>query len=1142
VDFVAVVDQVIALLRQRGRVTYRTLKRQFQLDDESLEDLKEELIVGQRLAEDEAGRVLVWIGGAETLPSAPPSSEPQALQPAPPEAAFRQTAPPLVTPANAAERRQLTVLFCDLVDSTVLATQLDPEDLREVVRAYQEACTKVIARFEGHIAQYLGDGLLVYFGYPLAHEDDAQRAVRAGLGIVEAMGQLNTRLTQERGVQLAARLGIHTGLVVVGEVGGGARQEQLALGETPNLAARLQGLAAPNTLVISAATARLVEGYFVYQPLEAQALKGVSPPHQAFRVLQASGAQTRLDVITLRGFTPLVGREEEVALLHARWGHATRGRGQVVLLSGEPGIGKSRLVQVLKDAVAAEAHILIEWRGSPYYQQSALHPVIDHLHRRLQGPPGEPPAATLHTLEAMLTVAGVGLAEAVPLLAARLSLPLPASYPLLTLTPQRQRQRTFDTLLAWLHAEAQRQPVLMVVEDLHWLDPSTVELLSLLVEQGAQARLCLILTARPEFRHPWDMMAHVTALTLRRLAPDQVAQVATEVAGHKTLPAEIMAQIVAKTDGVPLFVEELTQMVLESGLLQEREAHYELPGPLPPLAIPSTLQDALLARLDRLAAAKGVAQLGATIGRTFAYDLLQAVTTLDGTTLQGALAQLVEAGVVAQRGHPPQATYIFKHALIQETAYQSLLKSMRQQVHQRIAQVIETQFPALVETQPGLLAHHALRGELWDQALAYCRQAGDTALAYSAHREAVAYFEQALRALAQLPEQRATCAQAIDLRLALRTALLPSGDFERILALLCEAEALATTLDDPQRLAQVSGFLSLHFSFMGAHDQAITAAQRVLALATAGGDVVLHALANFYLGINYWDLGDYCRAIDCHKQTMASFDEAWHRERFGLIFLPAVDSRTTLAHCYAELGMFAEGRTLGEEGLQIAEAAAHPASLMWAYYGIGLLSLRQGDLPRALPLLERAVGICKDAALSAWDLWMTATLGTAYTLAGRVADAVPLLTQAMEQTVETRMVIDQTRCRLFLGEAQLLAGHLEEAQALAERAQALARAHQERGHEAYARYLLGAVAARRDPLAMALAKAHYRQALALAEELGMRPLQAHCHRGLGTLYAQAGQREQARTELATAIELYRAMDMAFWLPETKAALAQVEGR
>jgi tetratricopeptide (TPR) repeat protein len=929
-------------------------------------------------------------------------------------------------------------------------------------------------------------------------------------------------------------------LVVVGVIGGGDRQEQLALGETPNIAARLQSLAAPDTVVISAATARLVEGYFVCQTLGAQALKGVSPPHQASRVLQASGAQTRLDVVTPRGLTPLVGREEEVALLLSRWGHATMGRGQVVLLSGEPGIGKSRLVQVLKDAVAAKAHIRIEWRGSPYYQQSALYPVIDHLHRRLQGLPGDPPSAQLHTLAAMLTVSGVRLAEAVPLLAALLSLPLPASYSPLTLTSQRQRQRTFDMLLAWLHAEAQRQPILVVVEDLHWLDPSTVELLSLLIEQSAQARLCLILTARPEFRHTWNMMAHITVLTLRRLAPDQVAQVATQVAGNKALPTEVVAQIVAKTDGVPLFAEELTKMVLESGLLQEGETHYELPGPLPPLAIPSTLQDALLARLDRLAAAKGVAQLGATIGRTFAYDLLQAVAPLDAATLQGALTQLVEAGVVAQRGHPPQAMYSFTHALIQETAYQSLLKSTRQQVHQRIMQVIEAQFPVLLETQPELLAYHALRGELWDKAVTYCRQAGDTALAHSAHREAVAYFEQALSALTHLPEQRDTREQAIDLRLALRNALFALDDSERILAYLREAETLAAALDDHRRLGRISGLLAVHFRSVGAYDQAIAAIQRTLALATADGDVALHALANQSLGSVYLAQSDYHRAIDCFRQTVASLDGARRRERFGHAFLPAVQSRAFLAMCHAALGTFAEGRALGEEGLRIAEAVAHPSSLMWSYRGLGLLFLCQGDLPRALPLLERAVGLCQDADLPGFFPRVAVELGAAYTLAGRIADALPLLTQAMEQNMATDVVVNQAHCRHALGEAQLLAGRLEEAQALAERALALAREHQGRGSQAYALRLLGEIAVWREPLERALAEAHYREALTLAEELGMRPLQAHCHRGLGMLYAATGQQEQARTALSAALALYRAMDMIFWLPQTEATLAQVE--
>jgi len=513
-----------------------------------------------------------------------------------------------------------------------------------------------------------------------------------------------------------------------------------------------------------------------------------------------------------------------------------------------------------------------------------------------------------------------------------------------------------------------------------------------------------------------------------------------------------------------------------------------------------------------------------------------ALSRPDGATLQGALAQLVEAEVVTQRGRPPQATYTFKHALIQDAAYQSLLKSTRQQSHQRIAQVLAECFPETAETQPELLAYHYTAAGLLAQALAFWKRAGERALGRSAHWEAVACFEQALGAVQQLPESRDKCEQAIDLRLALRTALQLSGDFGRILAVLREAEALAETLDDPRRLGQISGFLSVHFYFRGAYAQAIAAAQRILALATAGGDVVLHVLANHYLSFAYHAQGDHRRAIDCAEQTAAFFEGARRHERFGQFFLPAVQSRGQLAMCHAELGTFAEGRALGDEGLRIAEADTHPGSLMFASWAIGLLSLRQGDLPRALPRLERAVGLCQDADLPLYFPQMAITLGAAYTLAGRIADAVPLLTQALEQT----MVRYQSFCSLSLGETQLLAGRLEEAHTLAERTLAFTRAHQERGNEAYALRLLGAIAARREPLDSEQAETHYQHALALAEELGMRPLQAHCHHGLGTLYSQISRDALARAALSTAIELYRAMGMTFWLPAAESALAQVE--
>jgi class 3 adenylate cyclase len=704
-DLYDILDHVVALLQRRGRVTYNALKLQFHLDDEQLAVLKEELLYAHPQVVDDAGRGLRWTDDtAATQAPAPPALQltPQPISQAdypPQDASPRTTSRP-----PEAERRQLTVLFCDLADSTRLAGQLDPEDLREVVLAYQATCVEVLQRFEGHVAQYLGDGLLVYFGYPQAHEDDAQRAVRAGLGILDAMETLNTRLEQGRGRRLAVRIGIHTGPVVVGTMGSGGRHEQLALGETPNLAARLQSLAAPDTVAISETTHRLVQGYFRYDDLGSPSLKGVETPMRAYRVVEESAAQNRLDVAGTIGLTPLVGREHEVGLLRERWVQSKDGLGQVVLLSGEAGIGKSRLVRVLTERVADEGAPWLTLRCSPYHTNSAFYPVIEHLQRLLQWHRHETPAARLALLEQTLQTAGLPLTEVVPLLATLLSLPVPEQYPPLALSPQRQKQKTHEALIAWLLAETARQAVLAVWEDLHWADPSTLELLELLLDHTPTARLLLVLTARSEFRPPWTPRSYVTPLTLTRLPRHQSEEMVMRVTGGKPLPAEVLAQVVAKTDGIPLFVEELVKTILEAGLVQEEADRYVLRGPLPPLAIPATLQDALMARLDRLAVVKDVAQLSAVLGREFAYALLRAVAPLDEATLQQALVQLVEAELLYQRGVPPQVTYVFKHALIQDTAYQSLLKSTRQQYHQRIAQVLEQQFPETVAMQPELLA------------------------------------------------------------------------------------------------------------------------------------------------------------------------------------------------------------------------------------------------------------------------------------------------------------------------------------------------------------------------------------------------------------------------------------------------------
>jgi predicted ATPase len=782
----------------------------------------------------------------------------------------------------------------------------------------------------------------------------------------------------------------------------------LALGETPNVAARLQGLAAPNTIVISAATHRLVQGFFACHALVLQTLKGVNTPVQAYCVLGASGAQSRLDVAHPRGLTPLVGREAEVALLCERWAQARDGLGQVVLLSGEAGIGKSRLVQVLKEHVAAEPHACIEWYCSPYTEQSALYPVMTHLHRLLRLPPEAPLQKKLRTLEEVLAAYGFTLPEVVPLFATLLSLPLPERYAPLTLTPQRQKQQTLEAVLAWLLAEATRQPVLFIVEDLHWVDPSTLEWLSLLVDQGPTARILTLLACRPEFRPPWGFRAHLTPLTLHRLPHPQVAQMIGRVAGGKALPPEVVQQIVTKTDGVPLFVEELTKMVLESGLLQEREDRYDLTGPLPSLAIPATLQDSLMARLDRLTTVKAVAQLGATIGRTFSSALLRAVAPLDEATVQHGLRQLVEAELVYQRGVGPQATYLFKHALIQDAAYQSLLRSTRQQYHQRIAQVLEAQFPETVTTQPELLAHHYTEAGLTEQAIPYWQRAGQRALERSATPEAIQHLTTSLALLAMLPETLARAQQELDLRLALGSALIATKGYAapEVEQTYARARALCAQVGDtPQLFPALQGLCQFYYG-RGAFPTARELGEQLYRLAQREAAPTHLLEAHDALGSTLFYLGDYPTAWTHLEQGIARTDPTAERAlalRHGVAL--GVRCLAIAANVLWCLGYPEQAMRRSQEALALAQALAHPYSLALAQFWAVYLHCRRREALAALAMQGES-----EAGLAQLHQGLAAVLATGWTLgqpsclvllaeaaghAGQVAEGLRLLAEAL---------------------------------------------------------------------------------------------------------------------------------------------------
>src|SRR5271169_4285002 len=587
--------------------------------------------------------------------------------------------PETAAPAEAAERRQLTVMFCDLVGSTELSARLDPEDLREVIGAYHRTVADVVSSIDGFVAKYMGDGVLAYFGYPRAHEDDAERAVRAGLGVIDAVGRLDFE-----SVSLQARVGIATGLVVVGDlIGEGSAQEQSVVGETPNLAARLQTLAEPNAVVIAAGTRRLVGDLFEYRDLGAVEVKGLAGQVPASQVLRPSGVESRFEALRGSVLTRLVGRDEEIDLLLRRWARVKAGDGQVVLVTGEPGLGKSRITAALAERLHAEPYLRLRYFCSPYHQDSALFPFIDQLGRAAGFARDDMPASRLEKLEVLLARAAPP-DEDVALLANLLSLPASEPHPLPNLSPQRKKERTLEALIRQLEGLARRQPVVTVFEDAHWIDPTSRELLDLTVERVRGLPVLLIVTFRPEFQPPWTGQPQVTTLALNRLDRRDRTALVEQIAGGKALPDEVIDQIADRTDGVPLFVEELTKSVLESGLLREEADRYVLDRSLPPLAIPTTLHASLMARLDRLAPVRRVAQIGAAIGREFSYVLLHAASRLSEDELEAGLDRLVALELVFQRGTPPDAVYTFKHALVQDAAHGSLLRSSRQQLHAQI--------------------------------------------------------------------------------------------------------------------------------------------------------------------------------------------------------------------------------------------------------------------------------------------------------------------------------------------------------------------------------------------------------------------------------------------------------------------------
>jgi len=1095
---------IVAWLRELGLDRYEQAFRENDIDASLLPDLTEADLkhlgissLGHRKKLLKA--IAALRGALEATAAAPPV-------PASAEApvALRET-------RLEAERRQLTVLFCDLVGSTVLSERLDPEDMREVIGAYQDTCARAIARFGGFVAKFKRDRVLVYFGYPRAHEDEAERAVRAGLTLADMVSQLKA----PTGEALAVRIGVATGLVVVGDlIGEGTAQEQAVFGETPNLAARLQGLAEPGTVVIGEATRRLVGGLFDLDDLGLQQLRGFVQPLRAWRVAGERAAEGRFDARHGAGLTPLVGREEEIALLLRRWRQAGDGEGQVVLLAGEPGIGKSRLVRDLRARLEAEPHVRLLYQCSPYHTTSPLHPLIEQLERAAGIARGDALETRLDKLEALLARGTDRLDETVPLIAGLLGIPTGGRYALPELTPQRQKQLTLDALVDQLDGLSAEQPVLLVYEDVHWIDPSTEELLGRAIARIRGLPVLAIITFRPEFSPPWPRQPHVSVQTLTRLGPGEGAAMVDQVVGAKTLPAEVAAQIVAKTEGVPLFVEELTKAVLESELLKDVGDRYELTGPLPPLAIPSTLQDSLLARLDHLATVKEVAQIGAAIGRVFSYPLLAAVADRPELELAVALQQLVQSELVFPRGTPPDATYSFKHALVRDAAYDTLLKSRRVQLHARIAQVLEQQFSGEPEAQPELLAHHCAQAGLAARAVEYWHEAGQQAIARSAMKEAVAHLAAGLDLLHGLPGSQAL---ELDLQLALGGALAAVDGH----GMPGTAQAYERAVDLSRASGRkdmlypaLDGLMTCHFS-RGELADAVRLGRDFLALTREDDKIAPQIVAGMDLGTVLLSRGELDAAAHHLKEAISLHDRVEH-EALRLVYSydPLVICQGYLAWALVALGFPDKAVESSASSIARAQSIQHPLSLGFALARAAAVYELRRDVDAVGALAADLHTLAAEQGFGTYSVVATFYRGWVLAQGGDAEEGLRLLHGGLAAFCARGDEEFFPHSLSVVAEAASGAGTLDVALKLIAEGLERVERNEEHWFEAELHRLKGETLLALSPEHTAEAEASYHQALTVACDQDARLWELRAATSLARLWRDQGRRQQAHNLLA----------------------------
>jgi class 3 adenylate cyclase/tetratricopeptide (TPR) repeat protein len=1028
------------------------------------------------------------------------------------------------------ERKQVTVLFADLKGSMELLADRDPEEARQILDPVLTHMMDAVHRYEGTVNQVMGDGIMALFGAPIAHEDHAVRACYAAIRMQETVHRYAEEARHTHGVTVQSRVGLNSGEVVVRAIGNDLHMDYTAVGETTHLAARMEQLARPGTVLIAPATRDLVEGFVAVKSLGPVPVKGRREPVEVYELSGIGPARTRLQAAAQRGLTRFVGRDAEIEVLRRALEHAGAGHGQVVAMVGEVGVGKSRLHWEFTRSHHADGWLVLRSRSVSYARGTPYLHVIELLKSYLRIQERDDSREIRERVTDKLLTLDRTLEPLLTPLLALFDVPVDdAAWD--ALDPPQRRQRILEAVKRLLLRESQAQPLLLIFADLQWIDSESQALLDTLIKSLPTARVLLLVSYRPEYQHAWGSKTYYTQLRIDPLPPESAAELLTALLGQDGTLEPLKRTLIERTAGNPFFLEESVQTLVETQVLVGERGAYRMTRAPEVWQIPATAQALLAARIDRLSPEdKRLLQAASVIGRHVPFTLLQAIADVPEESLRRGLTHLQAAELLHETSLFPDLEYTFKHALTHEVAYGSMLQDRRHALHARIVEAIEALYPDRLAEQVERLAHHAFRGEVWEKAVTYLRQAGGKALARSTYREALTCFEQALAALDPLPDTHQKAERAIDLRLDLRQALFPLNELATVLGYLQEAEGLARTLDDPRRLGWVSAYMSGHHLHTGGHvTQVHTCAQTVEAIAARLDDVPLQIAAQYYLAAASHLSGDYRTTEHGCRTLMQLLHAQPTRERFGLVTVPAVWSRATLARALAERGVFDEGDAHGQEAIRIAEALDHSFSVVMGCLDLAYLKSVRGELSQAAGLLERAVAQCREWNITSHTPIAMAALGHVYAWSGRIEEGVSCLQHALAAYESAGIGAYHSLSVEQLGEAYLLADQVDNAHACAERAMTLARGRGERGYEAWARRLLGEIAAHHARPDAATAAAHYGAAMTLASDLDMRPLVAHCHLGLGRLYWRTGKPEQAQEHLSTATAMYGEMGMTYWL-------------